>query len=126
MPDKDFLHRHPEFEALIRIVANRLGIDPYLAEEDEGVGAGEPRTQAGESIGDSDDNTLAETIDGLFKAALIHRRGPWRPFKAVGCATLEWVDQFNDRRLPESIGNMPPAEAGRNVHKTPEQHDRAA
>jgi transposase InsO family protein len=63
------------------------------------------------SIGDSYDNALAETINGLFKAEVIHRRGPWRSFEAVEYATLEWVDWFNHRRLLEPIGNMPPAEA---------------
>jgi transposase InsO family protein len=63
------------------------------------------------SVGDSYDNALAESINGLFKAEVIHRRGPWRSFEAVEFATLEWVDWFNNRRLLEPIGNMPPAEA---------------
>ena len=63
------------------------------------------------SVGDSYDNALAETINGLFKAEVIHRRGPWRSFEAVEFATLEWVDWFNNRRLLEPIGNVPPAEA---------------
>ncbi|WP_085985377.1 IS3 family transposase [Methylobacterium radiotolerans] len=63
------------------------------------------------SVGDSYDNALAETINGLFKAEVIHRRGPWRSFEAVEFATLEWVDWFNTRRLLEPIGNVPPAEA---------------
>jgi transposase InsO family protein len=63
------------------------------------------------SVGDSYDNALAETINGLFKAEVIHRRGPWRSFEAVEFATLEWVDGFNNRRLLEPIGNLPPAEA---------------
>ena len=63
------------------------------------------------SVGDSYDNALAETINGLFKAEVIHRRGPWRSMAAVEFATLEWVDWFNNRRLLEPIGNMPPAEA---------------
>jgi putative transposase len=63
------------------------------------------------SIGDSYDNALAETINGLYKAEVIHRRGPWRRFEAVEFATLEWVDWFNNRRLLEPIGNIPPAEA---------------
>ena len=60
---------------------------------------------------DPRDNALAETINGLFKAEVIHRRGPWRSFEAVELATLEWVSWFNTRRLLEPIGNMPPAEA---------------
>jgi transposase InsO family protein len=63
------------------------------------------------SIGDSYDNALAETINGLYKAEVIHRRGPWRSMEAVEYATLEWVDWFNNRRLLEPIGNIPPAEA---------------
>ena len=63
------------------------------------------------SVGDSYDNALAETVIGLFKAEVIHRRGPWRSFEAVEFATLEWVDWFNTRRLLEPIGNIPPAEA---------------
>jgi putative transposase len=63
------------------------------------------------SVGDSYDNALAETVIGLFKTEVIHRRGPWRSFEAVEFATLEWVDWFNNRRLLESIGNIPPAEA---------------
>jgi transposase InsO family protein len=63
------------------------------------------------SVGDSYDNALAETINGLYKAELIHRLGPWRSFEAVEFATLEWVDWFNHRRLMELLGNIPPAEA---------------
>ncbi len=63
------------------------------------------------SVGDSYDKALAETINGLYKAEVIHRRGPWRNFEAVEFATLEWVDWFNNRRLLEPIGNIPPAEA---------------
>ena len=62
------------------------------------------------SVGDSYDNALAETINGLYKAEVIRRRGPWRNFEAVEFATLEWVDWFNHRRLLEPIGNIPPAE----------------
>ena len=63
------------------------------------------------SVGDSYDNALAETINGLYKAEVIHRRGPWRSFEAVEFATLEWVDWFNNRRLLGPIGHRPPAEA---------------
>jgi putative transposase len=63
------------------------------------------------SVGDSYDNALAETINGLFKAEVIRRCGPWRSLEAVEFATLEWVDWFNNRRLLEPIGNIPPAEA---------------
>lgn len=63
------------------------------------------------SVGDSYDNSLAETINGLYKAEVIHRRGPWRSFEAVEFATLEWVEWSNNRRLLKPIGNIPPAEA---------------
>jgi transposase InsO family protein len=63
------------------------------------------------SVGDSYDNALAETINGLYKAEVIWRRGPWRSIAAVEFATLEWVDWFNTKRLLEPIGNVPPAEA---------------
>ena len=70
------------------------------------------------SVGDSYDNALAETINGLYKAEVIHRRGPWRSFEAVEFATLEWVDWFNNRRLLEPIGNIPPAEAEQQYYAT--------
>lgn len=62
------------------------------------------------SRGDSYDNALAESIIGLFKAEVIHRKGPWRHLEAVEFATLTWVDWFNTRRLLEPIGYVPPAE----------------
>ena len=78
------------------------------------------------SVGDSYDNALAETINGLYKAEVIHRRGPWRSFEAVEFATLEWVDWFNNRRLLEPIGNMPPAEAEERYYAMLEQPAMAA
>ena len=78
------------------------------------------------SVGDSYDNALAETVIGLFKTEVIHRRGPWRSFDAVEYATLEWVDWFNNRRLLEPIGNIPPAEAEANYYATLEEPRMAA
>ena len=78
------------------------------------------------SVGDSYDNALAETINGLYKAEVIHRRGPWRSFEAVKFATLAWVDWFNNRRLLEPIGNIPPAEAEERYYAMTEQPARAA
>lgn len=66
------------------------------------------------STGDSYDNALAETINGLYKAEIIHRRGPWKTREAVEMATLEWVSWFNNQRLLEPIGYIPPAEAEAN------------
>jgi len=78
------------------------------------------------SVGDSYDSALAETINGLFKAEVLHRRGPWRSFEAVEYTTLEWVGWFNSRRLLEPIGNIPPAEAEANLYAALERSDRAA
>ncbi len=62
------------------------------------------------SVGDSYDNALAETINGLYKTEVIHPNGPWRGVDEVEFATLEWINWFNQRRLLEPIGNVPPAE----------------
>ena len=78
------------------------------------------------SVGDSYDNVLAETIIGLFKTEVIHRRGPWRSFDAVEYATLEWVDWFNNRRLLGPIGHIPPAEAEANYYAAIEEAAMAA
>jgi len=69
------------------------------------------------SVGDSYDNALAETINGLYKTEVIRRRGPWRSLETVEFATLEWVEWFNNRRLLEPIGNIPPAEAEARYHQ---------
>jgi transposase InsO family protein len=69
------------------------------------------------SKGDSYDNALAETINGLYKAELIHHRGPWKTAEAVELATLEWVAWFNHHRLLEPIGYIPPAEAEANYYR---------
>jgi putative transposase len=78
------------------------------------------------SVGDSYDNALAETINGLYKAEVVHRRGPWRSFEAVEIATLTWVDWFNNRRLLEPIGNIPPAEAEERYYATLDEQKLAA
>jgi transposase InsO family protein len=62
------------------------------------------------SKGDSYDNALAETINGLYKAELIHRRAPWKSREAVELATLEWVAWYNNHRLMAPLGYVPPAE----------------
>jgi putative transposase len=62
------------------------------------------------SRGDSYDNALAESVIGLFKTEVIHRRGPWRHAEAVEFATLTWGEWFNTRRLLEPLGYVPPAE----------------
>ena len=78
------------------------------------------------SVGDSYDNALAETIIGLYKTELIHRRGPWRNVEAVEFATLEWVHWFNHRRLLEPIGNVPPADFEASYHQSTSQLPMAA
>jgi transposase InsO family protein len=65
---------------------------------------------AGAARGDSYDNALAETINGLYKTEVIRRREPWKNIDDVEFATLEWVDWSNNRRLLEPIGDIPPAE----------------
>jgi transposase InsO family protein len=69
------------------------------------------------SKGDSYDNALAETINGLYKAELIHRRAPWKTKASLELATLEWVSWLNHHRLLEPIGYIPPAEAEANYYR---------
>jgi putative transposase len=69
------------------------------------------------SRGDSYDNALAETINGLYKAELIHRRAPWKTRESVELATLEWVAWFNHHRLMQPLGYIPPSEAEANYYR---------
>ena len=78
------------------------------------------------SVGDSYDNALAETINGLYKTEIIRRRGPWRNIDAVEYATLEWVDWFNHRRLLKSIGDVPPAELEQAYYRQRQESAMAA
>jgi putative transposase len=75
-------------------------------------------------VGGSCDNALAESIIGLSKAEAIWRRGPWKSLEAVAFATLGWVDRFNNRRLFEPIGTIPPAEAEARYHADHPRGDR--
>jgi transposase InsO family protein len=77
------------------------------------------------SVGDSYDNALAETINGLYKAEVIHRQS-WKDPTAVELATLDWVDWFNHRRLLSSIGHIPPAEAEADYYRQTEPAAMAA
>lgn len=93
---------HPSWWTTMVSIAGKIGCSAHTlnewvkkAEVETGKRAGVP----------------AETINALFKAEVIHRRGPWRSFDAVEYATLEWVDWFNNRRILEPIGNITPAEA---------------
>jgi transposase InsO family protein len=78
------------------------------------------------TTGDSYDNALAETIIGLYKTEVIHHRGPWKGREAVEYATLEWVDWFNNRRLLEPIGNVPPIERETEYYQQLEESGQAA
>ena len=69
------------------------------------------------SFGDSYDNALAETINGLYKTEVIHKDGPWKGLEQVELATLDWVDWFNNKRLLSSIGDIPPAEYEKNYYR---------
>jgi transposase InsO family protein len=78
------------------------------------------------SVGDSYDNALAETINGLYKAEVIWRQGPWRSLQDVEYATLVWVDWYNTRRLLDPIGNRAPAEAEAAYYAGLEEPDKLA
>ena len=77
------------------------------------------------SVGDSYDNALAETINGLYKAEVIHKDGPWRGLDDVERATLTWVDWFNNHRLLRPIGDVPPAEFEMMYHQQTESSNVA-
>jgi len=76
------------------------------------------------SVGDSYDNALTETINGLYKAEVIHRQS-WKSREAVELATLAWVDWYNNRRLLESIGHRPPTEAEAAYYRQLDESARA-
>ena len=78
------------------------------------------------SVGDSYDNALAETINGLYKTEVIRKRGPWRNIEAVEFATLEWVDWFNNSRLLEPLGWLPPVEYEREFYEGRVAQEKAA
>ena len=107
-------------DALEQALHARPGIDALVHHSDRGVQYlsiryTERLAEAGiepsvGTVGDSYDNALAETINGLYKTEVIRRNGPWRNIEEVEFATLEWVDWFNNRRLFGPIGNIPPIE----------------
>ena len=114
------LHTDLVLDALEQALWSRTGTQGLIHHSDRGsqylsIRYSERLAEAGVessvgSTGDSYDNALAETINGLYKTEVIRRRGPWRNIDAVEYATLAWVDWFNHRRLLEPIGNIPPAE----------------
>jgi putative transposase len=114
-------------DALDQAIAERCDLDGLVHHSDRGsqylsIRYTERLADAGiaasvGSVGDSYDNALAETINGLYKAELIHRRGPWRGLQHVEFATLSWVHWFNHQRLLGPIGNIPPAEFEERYHR---------
>lgn len=76
------------------------------------------------SIGDSYDNSLAESVNGLYKTELIRRQGPWRNVEHVELATLAWVDWFNNRRLHSELGDIPPAEFEHDYYARTRSHQQ--
>ena len=78
------------------------------------------------SVGDSYDNAMAESIIGLYKTELIWSRGPWKNIEEVEYATLEWVHWFNNKRLLEPIGNIPPAELEKAYYEQLKSQPKAA
>jgi putative transposase len=76
------------------------------------------------SIGDSYDNSLAESVNGLYKTELIRRQGPWRNVDHVELATLAWVDWFNNRRLHSELGDIPPAEFEHDYYARTRSHQQ--
>jgi transposase InsO family protein len=123
-------------DALEQALHARRDIDGLIHHSDRGtqylsIRYGERLAESGiepsvGSTGDSYDNALAESINGLYKAELIHRRGPWRNVEAVEFATLEWVDWFNNRRLLEPIGDIPPIEFEQAYYQQQQGHALAA
>ena len=74
------------------------------------------------SIGDSYDNAMAESVIGLFKTEVIRQCGPWRGVEEVEFATLEWVSWYNEERLLEPLGYVPPAEFEAIYHERQPTH----
>ncbi len=130
------MHAELVLDALEQAIWSRSGAKGVVHHSDRGsqylsIRYSERLAEAGAqpsvgSVGDSYDNALAETIIGLYKAEVIHRRGPWRNLDEVEYATLEWVDWFNNRRLLEPIGNVPPAEYEAQYHQSAGQLPMAA
>jgi len=107
MPLEQALHARPENNGLVH--HSDHGVQYVSTRYTERLAEAGIEPSVG-SVGDSYDNALAESIIGLFKTEVIHRRGPWRNLDQVEYATLEWVDWFNNRRLLGPIGDIPPVE----------------
>jgi transposase InsO family protein len=123
-------------DALEQALCSRMGTEGLIHHSDRGcqylsIRYTERLAEAGVdasvgSVGDSYDNALAETINGLYKTEVIRCRGPWRNIDAVEYATLEWVDWFNHRRLLEPIGDIPPTELEQAYYRQLEESAMAA
>jgi len=124
------LRSDPALDALEQALASRSDLSELVHHSDHGVQylafryterLSEARIAPSVgTVGDSYDNGLAETINGLYKAEVIYRRGPWKGHEDVEFATLEWVDWFNNRRLLEPLGHVPPAEFEAMYHQRQE------
>jgi transposase InsO family protein len=101
------LHARPEIDQLIH--HSDRGVQYVSIRYTERLAEAGIEPSVG-SVGDAYDNALAETINGLYKAEVIWKNGPWRNLEQVEFATLAWVAWFNHRRLLSSIGDVPPAE----------------
>ena len=130
------MHAELVLDALEQAIWSRSGAKGVVHHSDRGsqylsIRYSERLAEAGAqpsvgSVGDSYDNAMAETMIGLYKTEVIHHRGPWRNLDEVEYATLEWVDWFNNRRLLEPIGNVPPAEYEATYHQSAGQLPMAA
>ena len=125
------LHTDLVLDALEQALWSRTGTDGLVQHSDRGsqylsiryterLAEAQINASVG-SVGDSYDNALSETINGLYKPEVIRRRGPWKNIEAIEYATLEWVDWFNNRRLLEPIGNVPPAEFEMSYYRQQEE-----
>ena len=111
------LHARPDVDQLVH--HSDRGVQYLSIRYSERLGEAGIEPSVG-SVGDSYDNALAESVIGLYKTELIRQQGPWRNLEAVEFATLEWVDWFNNRRLLEPIGNIPPVELEEAYHRSQE------
>jgi len=101
------LHARPQDEGLVH--HSDRGLQYLSVRYTERLAAAGIERSVG-SVGDSYDNALAETINGLFKTEVIRRKGPWRTLEDVEFATLKWIYWFNHKRLMDPLGYRPPME----------------
>lgn len=101
------LHARPDLDGLVH--HSDRGVQYLSIRYTERLAEAGVETSVG-SVGDSYNNALAETVIGLFKTEVIRKQGPWRGLEDVEFAALMWVDWFNNRRLLEPIGDIPPRE----------------